>query len=300
MKMLTIVLGIVFILLLLSLLATTIMELVSSFLGLRGKNLEKALKNLLASSDADERILEAFRNNALYKQLSYQFGDKRKAPAYVSAKTFQSILFNILLGDETQDMNKLREKIDALENEDLKNVLRQLLNESQSNLTDFKNRVQDWYDDVMDRATAWYRNNTKRLLVGIGFSLAVIFNADTIAIYQRLSANPDELEKVIVLAEAFAEKNDSLETYEIDTLLRNRLKSVELLKKQLEAVENPLGLGWESQKVLNEMTIGNWLIKLFGWIVTALAISLGAPFWFDLLKKLVSIRQTVAKTVQKE
>ena len=32
---------------------------------------------------------------------------------------------------------------------------------------------------------------------------------------------------------------------------------------------------------------------LFGWLLTALAISLGAPFWFDILNKIIVIRSTV-------
>ncbi|MGB0178380.1 MAG: hypothetical protein ACPF9D_14535, partial [Owenweeksia sp.] len=32
--------------------------------------------------------------------------------------------------------------------------------------------------------------------------------------------------------------------------------------------------------------------KLLGWFVTALAITLGAPFWFDLLKRVINIRNT--------
>ncbi|MEM1221017.1 MAG: hypothetical protein AAGH79_18995, partial [Bacteroidota bacterium] len=35
-----------------------------------------------------------------------------------------------------------------------------------------------------------------------------------------------------------------------------------------------------------------WVKKVFGWLITSLAISLGAPFWFDLLRKLVNIRGT--------
>ncbi len=31
-----------------------------------------------------------------------------------------------------------------------------------------------------------------------------------------------------------------------------------------------------------------------GWFVTALAISLGAPFWFDVLKKIITIRSSGA------
>ena len=38
---------------------------------------------------------------------------------------------------------------------------------------------------------------------------------------------------------------------------------------------------------------GIWLTLGFGWLMTALAVTLGAPFWFDLLNKLVVIRATV-------
>jgi hypothetical protein len=32
---------------------------------------------------------------------------------------------------------------------------------------------------------------------------------------------------------------------------------------------------------------------VFGWLLTALAISLGAPFWFDMLNKFIVVRSTV-------
>ena len=32
---------------------------------------------------------------------------------------------------------------------------------------------------------------------------------------------------------------------------------------------------------------------LLGWLITAFAISLGAPFWFDLLNKMMQVRNTV-------
>jgi len=32
---------------------------------------------------------------------------------------------------------------------------------------------------------------------------------------------------------------------------------------------------------------------ILGWLITALAISLGAPFWFDLLNKLMTLRGSI-------
>ena len=36
-----------------------------------------------------------------------------------------------------------------------------------------------------------------------------------------------------------------------------------------------------------------WLLKVIGLVITALAVSQGAPFWFDLLNKIIVIRSTV-------
>ncbi|UQA54822.1 hypothetical protein [Polyangium aurulentum] len=38
------------------------------------------------------------------------------------------------------------------------------------------------------------------------------------------------------------------------------------------------------------VTFGGWVRRLGGWLFTAIAISLGAPFWFDLLNKLINLR----------
>ncbi|MEX2565436.1 MAG: hypothetical protein WD431_05805 [Cyclobacteriaceae bacterium] len=42
------------------------------------------------------------------------------------------------------------------------------------------------------------------------------------------------------------------------------------------------------------------LYSLLGWIITAFAITLGAPFWFDLLKRVMSIRASGEKPEDKK
>jgi len=39
----------------------------------------------------------------------------------------------------------------------------------------------------------------------------------------------------------------------------------------------------------------DWLVKLAGFVISAFAVMLGAPFWFDLLKKIVPVRMTGMK-----
>jgi hypothetical protein len=56
-----------------------------------------------------------------------------------------------------------------------------------------------------------------------------------------------------------------------------------------EATGKPCESSWEA-------AAGNALLAILGWLVTAVAVTLGAPFWFDLLSKLVKLRGAGART----
>ena len=337
MQILTVVLGVVFILLLLSLLASTIMEFISSIFGLRGQNLLKALKNLLEGYKAgegavvDKQIYEQFIKNPLYRQLSFRYGadsSKTSPPSYISAKSFQSILFDILLGNEIliEDQrleDLILQKINELENEDLKKVLRQLWRDADGNIDTFKKKVEEWYNSVMERATGWYKRSTQYILVGVGFTIAVVLNADTLAIYERLENNPEVAERIASIAENLSTKDTitvdnavlaidqvggpdtAAASITIDTLALDptdseedrqaklnynaRARELTTMVNRINTYRSPLGMGWKNVNFNNmdALAIGT---KILGWLVTALAISLGAPFWFDILKKVVNLR----------
>ena len=48
-------------------------------------------------------------------------------------------------------------------------------------------------------------------------------------------------------------------------------------------------MGW-SREWVSTATGLTWLAKVAGLLFTAIAASLGAPFWFDILSKFVAIR----------
>ena len=63
---------------------------------------------------------------------------------------------------------------------------------------------------------------------------------------------------------------------------------------KIEAIGLPIG--WNNEDPRTRWSWPNegafWL-KLLGWLLTAFAISLGAPFWFDMLNKVMNIRASV-------
>ncbi|NJL75129.1 MAG: hypothetical protein HC892_08950 [Saprospiraceae bacterium] len=149
-------------------------------------------------------------------------------------------------------------------------------------ITLLKDNVGLWYDSVMERTSGWYKRQTQYILLGLGFTIAVAFNADAIGIYQQLSSNPELAIQIANAAENYVEKNP-------DINIKPELEK--LIKEEIGAIRSPLGVGWDLVK-LDTMSAVDWMVKVLGWIVTAFSVTLGAPFWFDLLKKLVNIRNT--------
>ena len=124
--MLNVVIGLIFIILLLSLFATTVMEILSGLFGLRGRNLKFALRKMLADTD-NFQVYDQFQESALYKQLSSKWMGKYYPPSYLSSNNFSEILINII---DNLEGEQLQEKIDQLEDERLRTVLGQFLKET--------------------------------------------------------------------------------------------------------------------------------------------------------------------------
>ena len=47
-------------------------------------------------------------------------------------------------------------------------------------------------------------------------------------------------------------------------------------------------MGWQGS--LTDNTARDWFERILGWLITILALCLGAPFWFDVLNKFINIR----------
>ena len=289
--MLDVVIGLVFVFLLYSLLATTIMELLAGWLSLRGKNLEKALRNMLASAGDKRRkvqFFEHFKSNSIYEQLKGKAVGKKSPPSCLSSEKFRLILTQVI--DDQVEGESFRHKVELLPEGNMKNSLLQLLDDAGQNFGRFQGKVELWYDDVMDRASGWYKRSTQAWLLFLGLGIAVVFNVDTLSIYRRLAQDPELQKQVVEMAQAFVQANEqaaSAQIYSPET----QEKISTLVNQNIEALESPLGIGWDEINVPG-MDPVDWAYKAFGWLITALAISLGAPFWFDLLRKLVNVRSS--------
>jgi hypothetical protein len=197
----------------------------------------------------------------------------------------------------------------------------------------FKHHLENWFEETMDRASTWYKKHVQFILFFVGLAISIAFNVDTLKIIERLEKDPKLRQQLVQQAEAFQEAHPDLdkklllhqsEINKFHTLyseneliandsLRNKklndslelahyleLKSKRdylfdqantLIRNDINNVHHSLGLGWETY---DSSSFRNIFYSLIGWMVTALALSLGAPFWFDLLNKLMKLRGSVA------
>jgi len=292
-SLLSIVIGIVFILLLFSLLATTVMEVVAGLLTLRGKNLVNVFRSMLGDA-----IAQKFTEHPYYKQMGEKasflgfFRRKPLPPSYIRPGTFSGILLDL---SNVYNGEDVREALEKLPEGRLKQVLIFLYQEAQGDIERFREKVEEWYNEVMERASEWYVNNIRNWLIFIGFIIAVIFNVDVIGIYSTLSTNAAFREFLADAAAQYVQTQPA--PRELDSALiapdywaaRARLDS--LLSQNIAALQSPLGVGWANVEWPAEEERNHWwLLKILGWLTTALAISLGAKFWYDLLRQLVNFR----------
>ncbi len=203
---------------------------------------------------------------------------------------------------------RLRESLATLSSRAERRVTTQLQTTG-AELQQFQAEIEDWFNQGMERASGVYRRNVKGVGILIGLAIAFALNADTFYMLQRLSSDQairnsivqtaEQLEvRGINSAEAFAQ---DLSIDELSERLSERLEGD--LRSVGSAVEEtladyPLPIG-RTQTVLaaQQKAEASWPIpfipqRLVGWSITAIALSMGASFWFDLLRKVTSVRST--------
>jgi hypothetical protein len=67
--------------------------------------------------------------------------------------------------------------------------------------------------------------------------------------------------------------------------------TVDRVENALNAI-NAIGyeIGWAKWWASGPHSLTDWVSKLAGLLITTIAVSMGAPFWFELLNKVVNLR----------
>jgi hypothetical protein len=200
--------------------------------------------------------------------------------------------------------------------------------DSKTELENFKKGLEGWYNDSMDRASGWYKRYTQKILLVVGLALACCFNVDSVRVARTLWFDRDSRQAMVNAATEYTKQHPNPAGTPVSDGDKKTPSSPEDLKKKLDESANafkqatnegllPVGWkkppldylhgGWDylfpakdadgkrADRQWNVILPTTWrcLALLTGWLITGMAISLGAPFWFDTLNKFMVVRSTV-------
>jgi hypothetical protein len=326
-EILDVAIGLALVYLLLSLICSAIREIAEGWFKTRAAFLEKGLCELLRDrsggaagdrplvQDLYEHPLIAGLYNGTYASpaamrlpgitLSAVAG-KTNLPAYIPAGHFAAALLDMAARGRTVagspaaravTVASIRESVHELGHPYVERAILAALDTAGDDLAQAQRNVAAWYDGAMDRVSGWYKRRTQAWLFALGFGSAVAMNVNTVVVARHLYR--DENARAVVVAAAGRTTGDT-------TVLRD---SLDALTVRLARLDLPIGWrhgfkhglvgsataaagltepAWDARALT-----GAFVVALFGWVMTALAVSLGGPFWFDLLNKMMVIRSTV-------
>jgi hypothetical protein len=211
---------------------------------------------------------------------------QHKKPEFIPKDLFAKAMVVEVAGDDyANEVNY--EKLKKIEtkfavSEDLKKLWSAMIDELKADGVkthrQLEAKVAKWFEYYEDRLSVWYKNHIRIFLLVGGLILSVAANIDSIQIVKKLWTDKELAENLALQGEIAADR--PLDSLQISI---NR-QTVTLLENQ------GLPVGWNPESPMTPM-------KFIGMLITAFAVSFGAPFWYELLQKIVGFKKSIKNNV---
>ncbi len=282
---LDVAIGIILVYFVLAVVCSALNETIAGAMGWRAKYLRVGVANLLEPERlqrGEELAAQLYLHpviNGLIRPLSRR--GKRRYPSYLPARAFATALLDF---DATGAERKAEDAIAAIPSPQLQTALTTLLRDAGGDATRFRRSVEKWYDDAMERVSGWYRRRVQLVLWVLAVLVVAVLNVDTIRMADQLWKDKTVRESVVATAQNVPASQQTPD-------LTRVAKDVGDLKQ----LKLPIGWSVESRPSGGRDWIVRIALKLVGLVLTAAALTLGAPFWFDLLGKVARVRSVGAR-----
>lgn len=261
--------GLITIYIVLALTVSALTEIITRVVGLRSVGLKSGIRSILQDPNARGLTDETkrFWNSGIVKSAT----DGDSSPNSLDALTFATATMVTAGMDIARSAGQAKTMIaNAPIDSHLKDVLTGLADRALSRGTTLHDELAQHFDATMEKIGRWYRHWTQ----GIAFVLAVVFtvyvNANTLDLLHQLTAQPaSRLELAKIQSNLSADPAD-------------HARAISNLK-DLDAIITADTL---SGKTLRPELAKNPFRTILGLLITILAVSLGAPFWFDVLARI--------------
>jgi hypothetical protein len=220
---------------------------------------------------ADPDLANKVWNHPMIRSLSVRVG---RNPSYIPSNTFALALFDALVpaGQNPTTLENLRAQAMALPENSARNVLMPLIDRANGDMNQARLSVETWFNDTMDRVTGAYKQRILWVTILVSMIVTLIFGVDTLALTNSLWSEPTIRAAVNGAAGTFQSQD-----FSSNSSLQDAVKAFNQFS---------FPLGWS----LFPADLAGWVRKVIGLLFTTFAVSLGAPFWFDVLKKVTNLR----------
>jgi len=286
-----------------ALFVSAINEAIASALKLRHKTLFTGIKEMLNDPQGAGLAAKLY-NHALISPLaagrpgSPRVPDVR--PAYIPSQAFARALIDVVQG-VPGDIASVKAAVQGIEDPQLQQLLRGFLVRANGRLDVLENQIADWFDNAMNRLSGKYKRRAQLITFVLGFATAAAFNIDSFYLLSQLWARPSIAAAIsnpgmaanvssaagfvsgaAPSAPASAGANSNAKSFPVDAWM-NTLET--------------LPVGWNNGRNMASVSASPVAVLFFvlGLLVTASSAVFGAPFWFDLLQRLVQVRGTGIK-----
>jgi hypothetical protein len=292
---LDVALGLAFLYFLLSTVCSALNEGIASVLGWRAKTLEDAIRNLLAHGKWEEDLEGRARRRHLTAELFDNWRiralvrdpkskkRRRNRPSYMPPRAFSLAVAETLaagpqepepdkspweLADD-QILARVGNAIQTMPKSQARALVEKAYINAGGTLDGFRRQVERGFDDSMERASGWYKRKVQLTVAILAALVTLALNIDSTQVASRLWS--DKAVRTAVAAKASTARDSQSAADAVDSV--NELK---------------LPLGWSAGNAPDD--VGAAVRSIPGWLITIAALSLGAPFWFDLLSRVARLR----------
>ncbi|HCC57570.1 MAG TPA: hypothetical protein DEQ47_09950 [Solibacterales bacterium] len=304
MPVLDVAIGLSFVYLLLSLMCTTVNEMIAGVFKTRARFLDKGVTRLLGG---DDDLKKQLYQHPMIRSLAES--DTALCPSYIPADKFATALLDIVSGPgkSLADSAALRDGLKLLKNDHVRGALTAILDKSNNDPASVRLHIQQWFDENMDRVSGWYKRNAQVNAAILACVITLLMNADTVHLASLLWTSPTLRSAMIEQAHARSQK---ARPEALLPLVEYPDKSKPTASRPINVPEQALSqdeksqlaalTGWQRERqefaawrAGQEGSPAPWRLiarHLLGWLLTAIALSIGAPFWFDTLNRFMNIR----------
>jgi len=166
--------------------------------------------------------------------------------------------------------------------------------------------VENWYDLTLKAFQDHYERRMKMWSYALSLIVVLGLNASLFDIYREFSSNRTLRESAIALgAKLTSMPRDSVIIKQTEgktdtTVVQKSAEGIKKeIKKNLDDIKAMLDdqsfqfMGW------GRSTDSSWPVQALGWLSMALLVGLGAPFWYDLLKTIMGIKNSLKNQTEK-